>query len=209
MKSNICEIKKDGTGLQNILEEVEKVSVYNNLNKKQSFRLRLLAEELTGMLPSLIKNFEGIFWVKNEGPCYELHVELKVDKMSAETREELISVSKSRKNAAAIGIMGRIRAAAEEMILYTTEGSAGVPVECLVGSNLELGNVYAMPSTVMGTAYIHAWTLGQYKQQMKEENKEECWDELERSIVAKLADDVIVGVKGRQVDIIIKKTFEV
>jgi hypothetical protein len=37
-------------------------------------------------------------------------------------------------------------------------------------------------------------------------NKDE-WDQLEKSIVAKLADGVIVGVKGKKVDIIIKKEF--
>lgn len=37
--------------------------------------------------------------------------------------------------------------------------------------------------------------------------KEEEWDQLEKSIVAKLADNVIVGVMGKKVDIIIKKEF--
>ena len=38
-----------------------------------------------------------------------------------------------------------------------------------------------------------------------EEEKE--WDELEKSIIASIADDVIVGVKGSQADIIIVKKF--
>ena len=33
------------------------------------------------------------------------------------------------------------------------------------------------------------------------------WDQLEKSIVAKLADDVIVGVRGKKVEIIIIKEF--
>ena len=37
--------------------------------------------------------------------------------------------------------------------------------------------------------------------------KEEEWNQLEKSIVAKLADDVIVGAIGKKVDIIIKKEF--
>ena len=42
----------------------------------------------------------------------------------------------------------------------------------------------------------------------KQENSEnEKWDELEKSIVAKLADDVIVGVRGKNVEIVIKKEF--
>ena len=35
----------------------------------------------------------------------------------------------------------------------------------------------------------------------------EAWDELEKSVIAKIADDVIVGLKGKRVDIIVKKSF--
>ena len=65
MKSNICIIKKGGLGLENILNEVEKVAVYNGLEKKEALRLRLLAEELVGMLPELVRNFDGCFWLEN------------------------------------------------------------------------------------------------------------------------------------------------
>lgn len=37
--------------------------------------------------------------------------------------------------------------------------------------------------------------------------KKEKWDELEKSIVANLADNVVVGIDGRQVNIVLKKKF--
>ena len=37
--------------------------------------------------------------------------------------------------------------------------------------------------------------------------KEEAWDELEKSVITKIADDVIVGIQGRKVDIIVKKNL--
>ena len=49
------------------------------------------------------------------------------------------------------------------------------------------------------------WTLSRYKDSQK--NSEEPWDELEKSIIANLADDVIVSVKGNKVEIVIVKTF--
>ena len=57
--------------------------------------------------------------------------------------------------------------------------------------------------------YTCAWTLERYVAQQKEKKSGSGaeWDQLEKSIVAKLADDVIVGVRGRQVEIIIKKEF--
>ena len=36
---------------------------------------------------------------------------------------------------------------------------------------------------------------------------DEAWDELEKSIVGKLADDVVVGVKGDRIELVITKDF--
>jgi hypothetical protein len=57
--------------------------------------------------------------------------------------------------------------------------------------------------------YTYAWTLDYYVKQQKEGTAEsgEAWDQIEKSIVAKLADDVIVGVRGKKVEIVIKKEF--
>ena len=74
MKSNICVIKRGGLGLENILREVEKVTDYNSLDQKEALRLRLLAEELVGMLPELVKNFEGCFWLQNNEKQYATRV---------------------------------------------------------------------------------------------------------------------------------------
>ena len=54
--------------------------------------------------------------------------------------------------------------------------------------------------------YSNAWSLSTYKQGAK--NKTEAWDELEKSIIANMADDVIVGIIGGKVEITIKKSFE-
>ena len=49
------------------------------------------------------------------------------------------------------------------------------------------------------------WNLEQYKQQAKAET--EAWDELEKSVLASVADDVTVGVKGNRAEIVIVKNF--
>ena len=55
--------------------------------------------------------------------------------------------------------------------------------------------------------FSQIWSLKQYQDRVKEEMKEEKWDEFEKSIIARLADDVVVGVKGKNVNIIVKKNF--
>lgn len=196
MKSNIC-IIKDGEGLSNILVEVEKVCTYNGLNSKETLRMRLLAEELVGMLPELTNNFDGSFWLENDGKKYELHVELLVDSMNREKKDNLIELSKNKKNASASGFMGKIRDIAENMLLSSEENSMYYAYQYegfdhTYGSNM---------------AYTHLWTLDTYSKSCEDKKDTSEWDCLEKSIVANLADDVIVGVRGKKVDIIIKKEF--
>ena len=206
MKSNICKLNGDLTCLETVLGEVEKVTAYNGLEDKKALKLRLLAEELCGMLPGLIENFSGVFWAENNEDDYALHVELKAEDMSIELRDELISVSKSGKNAAAKGIMGKIRAVAETMLLVASDPELSVPTEEYYdyhGYNMGFG--YIDPAISCETGYVYSWSLFNYKTAVEE--KENEYAELERSIVAKLADDIIVGVRGNNVEIVVKKSF--
>ena len=210
MKSNICKLNKDLTCLEAVLAEVEKVTTYNGLEDKKALRLRLLAEELCGMLPGLIQNFSGKFWAENDGETYELHVELKADDMNIDLRDELISVSKSGKNAAAKGVMGKIRAVAQTMLLAAFDPTLPMPLpvgEFYDYHGYNIGFGYINPAISCETGYVHSWSLFNYKTAV-EENEEDAYAELERSIVAKLADDIIVGVRGKNVEIVVKKSFE-
>ena len=206
MKSNICKLNEELTCLEAVLEEVEKVTTYNGLEDKKALRLRLLSEELCGMLPGLISNFSGKFWTENDGDNYELHVELKADDMSLDLRDELISVSKTGKNSAAKGVMGKIRAVAEVMLLAASDPELSVPSGVYYdhyGYNMGFG--YVDSTIAMETGYVYSWSLYNYKSAIDE--KEDAYTELERSIVAKLADDIIVGVRGKNVEIVVKKSF--
>ena len=199
-------MNKDLTCLETVLNEVEKVTAYNGLEDKKALRLRLLAEELCGMLPGLVENFSGRFWAENDDGDYELHVELKAADMSIELRDELISVSKSGKNAAATGIMGKIRAVAETMMLVAFDPTLSIPAGDFYDYNsYNMGLGYVDPTIALETGYAYSWSLYNYKTAV-EENEDE-YAELERSIVAKLADDIIVGVRGNNVEIIVKKSF--
>lgn len=198
MKSNVCPLSgKDGE-LKAVLQEVDKCTSYNQLDHKSALRVRLLAEELVGMLPALLENAEGSFWIENDKNKYELHVSVTA-KATADffTREKLLSVSTSGKNEANKGIMGKIRAAAELMLFPVGDD---VMLNDFVGFEVD-------PSM----SFSHAWSLRRYENQISNQDdsaeKAEAWDELEKSIIAKLADDVVVGIRGKKVDIIVHKKF--
>ena len=70
MKSNICRIVNGSQDLEAILIESEKVAVYNGLDRKQMLQLRLLCEEMDGILPNIAGAFSGDFWIEfEEGRC--------------------------------------------------------------------------------------------------------------------------------------------
>jgi len=57
------------------------------------------------------------------------------------------------------------------------------------------------------------WTLQTYRANLEEkhvdnEAADAAWDELEKSIVANLADDVVVGVKGDCIELVIIKNLK-
>ena len=195
MKSNVCKIYKGTKDLEAIFRECEKVAVYNGLTAKQALQLRLLCEELDGMLPNVIDDFDGELWIEYEEGVCKVNVSIQMPNLDVAKKEELIGIAKSKRNAAAVGIVGKIRSAIEDFLLDE------VAVNALVAMTDHL-------SAERGASvnYTHCWSLGDYRSTVKKEEAE-AWDELEKSVIASVADDVIVGVKGKQADIVIIKKF--
>ena len=198
MKSNVCKIEQGSKDLVSILKESEKVAVYNELTHKQTLQLRLICEEVDGMLPKIIEDFDGDFWIEFENGVCKVKVSIVLAEFTADKKKELIGISKNKKNAAVTGIAGKIRSAVENIFLDE--------------ENLQH---YAMASDAfrMATAYgedvnySYYWSLEEYKNNVKKDQKSEAWDELEKSVIASIADDVVVGVKGKRAEIIITKKF--
>ena len=198
MKTDVCKLDNNAVSLERALSEVEKLAAYHEYDKKKTGRLRLLAEELINMVPALLEYADGVFWAENDGNLVELHVSLvPTTIMNADAREKLLSVSSSGKNAAAVGIMNKIRIATELMLLDYAEVSASMPLS---------HDFYEQGMTTMPIFSDPLWSLNEYRMKAAEK-KGEQWDELEKSIIANLADDVLVGIQGKKVDIIVKKTF--
>lgn len=199
MKSDVCLLtEKDPDSLKKVLTETEKAAKYASLNKKESNRLRLLAEELFEMIPSVLEFSSGEFWIECENKKFELHTSLKpTDLLTMEKREEILKVSSSGKNAAAKGIMAKIKLAATFMMIeYESNPDLSFAGSSFFDEGLGVNPYFSLSS----------WSLTQYRKKAQEE-KGEKWDELEKSIIANIADDVIVGIQGKQVDIIVKKDF--
>ena len=197
MKSDILKLGSEIGLLANILAETEKAAAYCGLDAKQTGRLRLLAEELCEMLPELLSFSTGEFWVESEGKNFELHTTLvPKEALSLELREKLLDISSSGKNAAAVGIIAKIRIAAEFLLIDYSKASEDEPILPSFFYDGKIGQTY----------FESAWSLKEYRKKTNE-IKGEKWDELERSIIANIADEVLVGIQGSKVEVIVKKTF--
>ena len=221
MKSTVINISNEIDNLSAILEETQKLSAYVGLDKKQALRLRLLAEELVGMLKELSGNFEGQFWAEEEDRNIELITSIYViDNMDNKTKKGFIDVSTEKKNAAAKGIMGKIRDVVENMMYPETAIFASNYVASELGVDAIMGDEtlgiddpedeisgenLGAEGIVDDVMFSNSWSLNSYKN--KQRDNAEPWDEIEKSIIANLADDVTVSVKGKNVEIRISKNF--
>lgn len=185
MKSDVIHIASDGTGVAEALKQTEAVAVYKSLDQKDSVHLMLLAEEMTGMVKALTGELTAEFWIETVDDCFELHLRTNTA-MNAEKREKLLAVTTSGKNTAK-GFMAKVKSAFEAAINSMEKGYADA-----VGLGL---------AETTASIDFSEWTLSQYKKNAQDED----WDELERSIVAKLADEVKVCINGSDVEMIIEK----
>ena len=205
MKTDVIEITANEKGFENVLEETERAAAYRGLSPKQALRLRLLAEEMTGMLKTLIGDERFRFWIESEGTSFSLHL-MTQTVVTRALREALLKTSSSGKNDAAKGFMGRIRE------ILTTMSESYVP-----SAVAEMGYGYSYVDVtgfdasmdMSPNAMLYGWSLKAYRNAVTEnkEKEPEKWDELEKSITAKLADDVKIFIRGNNVEMVIEKTF--
>ncbi len=188
MKSDVIEVSSRDDRIEDALKLTERVAAYNELSPKNVLHLRLLAEETMCLVRAITEDLRGQFWIVNNKDNYELHLTARtsVDPLQ---REKLLSASFSGKNEAHRGFIGKIRAFFEPM-----EG-VYVPLAAVPG------DVDADLTWSMSTYQLQV----QQAMEQKQDGATEAWDELEKSVLAHLADDVKVSINGFDVEMIVYK----
>ena len=129
MKSDVIHVKNSGAGFNEALEQAELVAKFKNLPAKSALHLRLLTEEMMGMMHALTGQKEADFWIEDKGDVYSLHLSVET-LMTAEKRRQLLAASKSGSNTKAKGFTGKLRDLFEEAILgYPDDSDDGIPDE--------------------------------------------------------------------------------
>jgi len=198
MISDIIAITSTGENLNAALDLYRKVAAYSDLSPKGALHLRLLAEEMLSMMRSITGEVSGKFWIEAEDGEYKLHLLVNAA-LTKEKREELLNASTSGKNEATRSFMGRIRdfffrGMNDEIASYNT---------AVLGAGAASNGF--MPVTDW------EWSLLRYQDTLsalkeKEPEAADAWDELEKSVVSNVADNVKVSIKGFETEMtIIKK----
>ncbi len=170
-----------------------------DLDKKSSLRLRLIAEEMMNLMKSITGEVEAKFWIDNIGKSYSLHLSTSTI-MYADKRKELVDIATRKENAAAKGVVGKLREVFELALLPKDERAAR---ESRVGM---MGLVD--PSAYMASA-SEAWSMKNYISSinsMEDDSAfaQEARNEIERSIIANIAKEVLISIKGDDVEMTVE-----
>lgn len=191
MKSLPSKLDGSEASIAAALAEAETFAYHCNLTQKQALHLRLLSEELLGMARGVLEVRSGDFWIEQDGPCFTLCLTARTQ-VGEQARARLLAASTSGGNDFYKGVSGKIRQALDWLSSAPVEGTAPPA---------------GMGGGLMPSAHVPEWSLEQYRRSAQQDRMAQNWDELERSVLTKLADDIRVGVSSDQAAVTIYKTF--
>lgn len=171
----------------------------NGITGNDFHHLRLLTEETLGMAGQLLKNFDGEIWLEGTVSGYEIILE--ADVRDNESGKQVPAVSPE-------GFMAKI---AEMMnCSYMFENVTEMP-EDLAGMLPDYMS-YGMRKSQETPVWAGRWSLTAYRYNLQERRKnhpgkDPVLEELEKSIVAQLAEEVTIGIHGHRIRLVISRSL--
>ena len=166
--------------VKKILTESNRMARKANVDSKQEMHIVLLTEEMISVLPHLMEYGSGKFWIDSIDDVFEIHI-LVTPKTGSD--------SKTRK-----------------------EKNSGPAKRTMMSRVLDVFDKIVSRKTDKGDeAEITSWSLGSYIEKLRQQgpdSQSDEWDEMEHSILANLADDVMVRKSGGDVDLVIIKKVQ-
>ena len=169
----------------------------NGMEGKDYHHLCLLAEETLGMISQMLDVYDGELWLEGTATGYEIILEANVHESYH---------GKDVPAASPEGFMAKV--AAMMNCSYMFESLAEMP-EDLAGMLPDYMS-YGMRENKESPAWAGRWSLSAYRCQLMKSREEKsaarlALEELEKSIVAQLADEVTIGIHGHRIRLVISK----
>ncbi|WP_034446380.1 hypothetical protein [Butyrivibrio sp. AE2032] len=175
------------------------------LTPKDAVHMKLLFEETVGMLKALTADYHAAIWFEKYKHECCIRVTGKTE-MSQDKKEGLLDMASQKGNTLVKGFMDKVADVIENGLLNYNNV---MKLQQEYGGGTVNYGTMGMYNGIEGMADAGImWSLYEYKDALKDakddqEHAQAAWDELEKSIVASLAKDVLVGVKGNRLDITI------
>ena len=206
-RTSVITLTNLGADMEDALHITEQLALFRGLDYRAALQLRLLAEELFSILRNIAGDLTASYWIVVQDTLYELHMRTQMN-MTQEIREHLLDISTKRENEAARGFMGRLMDKIFMRYLLTADNLNDNPD--LKRADPE--DPVSDPEAGSGAEFTEAWIMSEYRSDIDSRRNqsaeaEKQWDELEKSIVARLADEVKVSMRGVNVEITIIKSF--
>jgi hypothetical protein len=199
MKSEVIVINDGNT--EEALELTERFT--NEFSPKSALRIRLIAEETMNLVRAIAGDMDAQYWLEKEDDICKIHLNTNTV-MFAQKRKELLEVSTKKENAAARGVLGKVREVFELALLPKDERTAR---ESKVGM---MGLVD--PTSLSATTNTETWKMSSYVNAVNDmepnEFAQEARNELERSILGNLAKDVTIAIVGDDVKMTIEYVLD-
>ena len=208
MKTDMITITGDLSGMDLAIEAEEKFAAYYEITGRDALHLRLLTEETISMIHGILDDFRGQFWLESEKSRKGLlcRICLSAEKQANKEQEShMLSVASSGKNESARGVLGKIREIMRRSLQSATEEDEEY-LKSMTDAWMSTGTQssgFAAP----GAAF---WSLQSYRKSVSSERgtNAEAWDELEKSIIAKLSDEVKVWLDADATTVVIEKLLK-
>ena len=180
-------------------EIMKEFAAKKGITGKDYYHLGLLTEEVLGMANQILHVYDGELWVESTATGYEIILEAAVHKKTS---------GKAVPTASPEGFMAKIA----EMLncSYMFENITEMP-EDLAGMLPDYMS-YGIREKKEAQAWAGRWSLSAYRDNLRNQKGENpkaepALDELEKSIVAHLADEVTIGIHGHRIRLVISKNI--
>lgn len=189
IKSLICPIEGNSWDVERALNEVDGFSRLQGLGAKQSEQLRLIGEELLGMVGGILDVDTGRFWIEKDEDDYAVYLAAR----SIVGMRAKAILESAGKNTEYRGLSGLMRKAVDQMSAMIRDSGTDY------NYSQQVDNALAGLEPISDSAL--EWSLTKYTESVERDEKADAWDELELSVLKKISKDIIVSYRNDRVDI--------
>ena len=169
----------------------------NRIKGRNYNQLCLLAEETLGMIGQMLNVYDGQLWLEGTTAGYEIILEASVHENH--DGKDVLAASPE-------GFMAKV--AMMMNCSYMFESIAEIPED--LADVLPDYMSYGMRESRESPAWAGRWSLSAYRYELMKRREEKtsakvALEELGKSIVAQLADEVTIGIHGHRIRLVISK----